>query len=56
MFGRKADRARKEKGWSQAHLAERSGLTQPGICNILRGTAGASEAAQKRISKALGLK
>ncbi len=55
VFGRKADRARKEKGLTQWQLAEKVGITQPAICNILRGTCGASEDLQKRLSKALGL-
>jgi ribosome-binding protein aMBF1 (putative translation factor) len=54
-FGRAVARARKEKGWTQRGLAEKAGLTQPAVCNIEKGTAGAGASAA-RLAKALGLK
>lgn len=56
VFGRKVDRARKEKGWTQAFLAAKIEITQPAICNIIKGTAGASEKTTAKLSKVLGLK
>jgi ribosome-binding protein aMBF1 (putative translation factor) len=56
VFGRKVDRARKEKGWTQSVLALKCEITQPAICNIIKGTAGASEKTTAKLSKLLGIK
>jgi len=54
-LGRKIAKARGEKEWSQKMLAEKLGVTQPGIANIERGVAPPSEELQEKIFKALGI-
>jgi ribosome-binding protein aMBF1 (putative translation factor) len=56
VFGRKVARARKEKGWSQVQLAEKAEITQPAVCNIEKGTAGASSDLAKKLARVLGIK
>lgn len=57
-LGRKIAKARKDKEWTQRQLAEKVGLSQPGVANIERGVAPPSEkkGTVAKIFKALGIK
>ncbi len=52
-YGAWVARVRKEKGLTQKALAVRMGCGQPSICNIEKGTCGASEAMRLALAKAL---
>lgn len=54
-FGRALAKARKAKGWPQHRLAKAAGITQPHVCNVEKGTLGASEALKKRLARAVGM-
>jgi ribosome-binding protein aMBF1 (putative translation factor) len=54
-YGARVARARKAKGLTQATAAGKIGCTQPGLCNVEKGTCNASEALQARIKKVLGV-
>jgi len=55
-YGRKVAKARHAKGWTQRQLADKVGLTQPGVANIERGTTGGGkEATREKLAKVLGL-
>ena len=54
-FGRALAKARKAKGWPQHRLARAAGITQPHVCNVEKGTLGASEALKKKLARAVGM-
>jgi ribosome-binding protein aMBF1 (putative translation factor) len=54
-FGRKMAKARTAKEWTQARLAEKLGMSQPGIANLERGISAGSKVTKAKICKALGL-
>lgn len=55
-YGRAIAKARAAKGLTQRQLAEKTGLTQPGIANIERGVGGGTrEETRKKLAKALGI-
>lgn len=55
-YGKKVAAARAKKGWTQAVLAKKIGITQPGLANIERGVGGGGrEETRRKLAKALGL-
>ncbi len=52
-YGKSVREARLAKGWSQRVLAEKCGITQPAICSVETGRAGAGPHLIKAIRKAL---
>ena len=54
-FGKKVAAARKKKELTQSQLAAKMGISQPGLANIERGVAGASDEMKAKFKKALGL-
>lgn len=56
-FGEWLSKARGEKGWSRLKLAQESGVSQPQIFNLEKGTSrNPQESTRKKLEKALGSK
>jgi ribosome-binding protein aMBF1 (putative translation factor) len=54
-YGLKVAAARHKKELTQSQLAAKMGISQPGLANIERGVAGASDEMKAKFKKALGL-
>jgi ribosome-binding protein aMBF1 (putative translation factor) len=54
-YGKKVAAARQKKELTQSQLAAKMGISQPGLANIERGVAGASDAMKAKFKKALGI-
>jgi ribosome-binding protein aMBF1 (putative translation factor) len=54
-YGKKVAAARQKKELTQSELAAKMGISQPGLANIERGVAGASEAMKAKFKKHLGV-
>jgi ribosome-binding protein aMBF1 (putative translation factor) len=54
-YGKKVAAARQKKELTQSQLAAKMGISQPGLANIERGVAGASDAMKAKFKKALGV-
>ena len=53
-YGARVAKARARKEWTQKQAAAKLGITQPGLCNVEKGTVGASKELKKRIKRVLG--
>lgn len=53
-FGRSVRLLRLRRGWTQRQLAERAGITGPGVSRIEKGANGSNLATAWRIAEALG--
>jgi ribosome-binding protein aMBF1 (putative translation factor) len=54
-YGKKVAAARTKKELTQKQLADKMGISQPGLANIERGVVGASDDMKAKIKKAIGV-